>query len=192
VTSLNADGSSNVAPKSWISMMAFDPALVAVGCNLEHWTARNILRSGEFVVNFPGEDLVETVWRCSKLPHPRPVEALGLTPRPAEAVPPPLVEECRAHLECVLVQDHRFGSEVVLLGNIVAASVDREALEARDPYAYLRSLFFLENGVFGVVERSPPPADSSGACSPRRRGCSRRTRSISPCSCPYDPSATRP
>ncbi len=30
VTTLNADGQSNVPPKSWISMMAFDPALLAV------------------------------------------------------------------------------------------------------------------------------------------------------------------
>jgi hypothetical protein len=51
VTTLNADGQSNVAPKSWITMAAFDPPMLALGCNLEHWTAQNILRSGEFVVN---------------------------------------------------------------------------------------------------------------------------------------------
>jgi flavin reductase (DIM6/NTAB) family NADH-FMN oxidoreductase RutF len=152
VTTLNADGQSNVAPKSWISMMAFDPALLALGCNLGHWTARNILRMGEFVVNFPGEDLARAVWRCRDLPHPRPVEALGLTARPAQAVSPPLVEECRAHLECILVQEVAFGDEVVFFGNIVAGSVDRAALTGPDPYAYLRPLVFLEDGAYGVIE----------------------------------------
>jgi flavin reductase (DIM6/NTAB) family NADH-FMN oxidoreductase RutF len=152
VTTLNEDGGSNIAPKSWISMMAFEPSLIALGCNLGHWTARNILRSGEFVVNFPSEELAPAVWRCQKLPHPRPVEALGFTPRPAREVKPPLVEECRAHLECVLLQEHVFENEVVFFGTIVAGSIDRDALTAPDPYTYLRPLVFLEDGTYGVVE----------------------------------------
>ena len=43
ITTLNEDGTSNVAPKSWISMMAFEPPILALGCNREHWSARNIL-----------------------------------------------------------------------------------------------------------------------------------------------------
>jgi flavin reductase (DIM6/NTAB) family NADH-FMN oxidoreductase RutF len=156
VTTLNEDGTSNVAPKSWISMMAFEPALLAIGCAREHWTCRNIFRTGEFVVNVPGEDLVESIWRCSTLPHPRPVESAGWTPREAEAVQPPLVEECRAHLECVLVHEKAFGSEVALFGNIVAASVDEDAVSASDPYAYLRPVVFLEDRVYGVIEGARP------------------------------------
>ncbi|MFQ5744986.1 MAG: flavin reductase family protein [Acidobacteriota bacterium] len=85
VTTLNEDGESNVAPKSWISMMVFQPPLLALGCNLGHWTARNILRSEEFVVNVPGDDLADAVWKSSALPHPRPVQAAGLTPIPSQA-----------------------------------------------------------------------------------------------------------
>ena len=58
-------------------MMAFEPALLALGCNLNHWTARNILQRQEFVVNIPGEELAQVVWRASSLPHPRPVESLA-------------------------------------------------------------------------------------------------------------------
>ena len=61
-------------------MMALDPSVLAIGCNVEHWTARNILSNREFVVNVPGAELVETVWASHRLPHPRPVEAAGLTP----------------------------------------------------------------------------------------------------------------
>jgi flavin reductase (DIM6/NTAB) family NADH-FMN oxidoreductase RutF len=154
VTTLNEDGQSNVAPKSWISMMVFQPPLLALGCNLAHWTARNILRSREFVVNVPGDDLAEAVWRIGGLPHPRPVEAAGWTPVPAERVSPPRIEECRAHLECVLERHLSFGNEVLILGRIVAASVDKAALETEDPYSYLRLFTFLEAGTYGTVERS--------------------------------------
>lgn len=154
VTTLNADGASNVAPKSWISMMALEPPVLALGCNAGHWTARNILRGGEFVVNVPGAELAETVWACHALPHPRPVEAAGLTAIPALSVTPPRIEECRAHLECVLDRHVAYGEELVLFGRIVAGSLDKAALDGGDPYEYLRTFVFLENGTYGVVERA--------------------------------------
>jgi flavin reductase (DIM6/NTAB) family NADH-FMN oxidoreductase RutF len=72
------------------------------------------------------------------------------------------VEECRAHLECVLFQECSFGSEVVFFGSIVAGSVDREAHLAPDPYAYLRPMIFLEKGAYGVIEGGRVPPTASG------------------------------
>ncbi len=138
VTTLNADGVSNVSPKSWISMMAFSLPTLVFGCNLQHWTAQNILRSGEFVVNIPGADLAAAAWRSHALPHPRPVEAAGLTPIPAERVKPPRIAECKAHLECVHDRNVLWGDEIALFGRIVAASLDRAALETADPYCRVR------------------------------------------------------
>ena len=137
VTTTNKDGTSNVAPKNWISYMAFGPSLIALGCNRKHWTAKNILRSREFVINVPGVNLVDTIWEAGYLDHPRSVESTGLTPIPSLKVKPPRIEECRAHLECVLDKHFSYGDEVILLGRIVAASIDQEALEAKDPYEYL-------------------------------------------------------
>ncbi len=151
VTTLNADGQSNVAPKSWISMMAFNPPLLALGCNLGHWTAQNILRAREFVVNIPGAEMAELAWQLSEMPHPRPVERAGLTPIPAQKVSPPLIEECKAHLECVLNQALTFGPEVIFIAEIVAGAIDAAARECPDPYEYLNLMVFLENGKYGVV-----------------------------------------
>jgi len=154
VTTTNEDGTSNVAPKNWISYMAFGPSLIALGCNRNHWTAKNILRSGEFVINVPGADLVDTIWEAGYLDHPRPVESTGLTPIPSLKVRPPRIEECRAHLECVLDKHFAYGNEVIVFGQIVATSIDREALEARDPYEYLKMLVFLEDGTYGTIQRA--------------------------------------
>src|SRR5487761_531803 len=154
VTTTNEDGTSNVAPKNWISYMAFRPSLIALGCNSKHWTAKNILRSGEFVVNVPGANLVDTIWEAGYLDHPRPVESTGLTPIPSLKVKPPRIEECRAHLECVLDKHFAYGDEVIILGRIVAASIDQEALEARNPYEYLKMLVFLEDGTYGTVRKA--------------------------------------
>lgn len=154
VTTCNADGSSNVAPKSLVSMMVFHPPVLALGCNLTHATAQNIRRGGDFVVNIPGAELAGKVWASHELPHPRPVEAAGLTAIPADQVKSPRIAECKAHLECVCERELVYGEEVIFLGRIVAASIDREALEAPDPYAYLRLFAFLEEKTYGVVERA--------------------------------------
>ena len=154
VTTLNADGTSNIAPKSWVSMMAFDPPLLALGCNVEHWTGRNILERREFVVNVPGADLVEIVWKTHELPHPRPVETTGLTPIPSLKVHPPSVEECHAHLECLLDQYLTYGKELIVLGRIVAVAIDAEALSADDPYQYLKAAVYLEHQKYGVLQHS--------------------------------------
>jgi flavin reductase (DIM6/NTAB) family NADH-FMN oxidoreductase RutF len=82
------------------------------------------------------------------------VECIGLTPVAAQKVKSPLIAECRAHLECASVKHVAFGEEVVLFGRIVAASVDRGAMEAQVAYAYLRLFAFLEDGSYGVIERS--------------------------------------
>jgi flavin reductase (DIM6/NTAB) family NADH-FMN oxidoreductase RutF len=154
VTTLNADGGSNIAPKSWVSMMAFEPPVLALGCNVQHWTGRNILERSEFVVNVLGADRVEQAWQVHTLPHPRSVEAAGFTPLPAERVQPPRVAECPAHLECVLDQHLCYGDELVVLGRIVAVSMDLAAVRAADPYAQLKPCVFLESGTYGVIERS--------------------------------------
>lgn len=154
VTTLNEDGTSNIATKSWVSMVAFEPPLLALGCNMDHWTAQNILRNKEFVVNVPGEDLVIAAWKIHTIPHPRPVEKVGLTARPAQTVKAPLVEECKAHLECMLYNQIEFGKEVLLLGRILAGSIDRDAIDTPDPYAIFKPVVFLEGGQYGVIENS--------------------------------------
>ena len=45
VTSVDAYGVINVAPKSWVSMAAFAGPTVGFGCNVEHGTHRNIYQT---------------------------------------------------------------------------------------------------------------------------------------------------
>jgi flavin reductase (DIM6/NTAB) family NADH-FMN oxidoreductase RutF len=64
------------------------------------------------------------------------------------------VAECKAHLECRLVEQRTYGAEVILIGQIVALYLDEGALHVQDPSAYLRVLVFLEAGTYGVVEHA--------------------------------------
>ena len=153
VTTLNEDGTSNVAPKSCLSLMIFRPLLLAMGCNLTHWTAKNVRRSLECVVNVPGAELAAQAWAAAELPHPRTIESADLTPVASRSVKPPGIAECRAHFECAYERELVYGEEVIFLLRVVGAAIDQDVLEAPDPYARMRPFAFLEERLYGVLEK---------------------------------------
>jgi flavin reductase (DIM6/NTAB) family NADH-FMN oxidoreductase RutF len=156
ISSRNSRGEVHVAAKSWISMVASEPPMLSLACRISHRTAINILETREFVVNVPGEDLGARVWAAA--------ETLAWSPdgdegawslAPASRVATPVVQECRAHVECVLDSSKRFNEEeVALFGRILAVSVDASILqgEPEERYRLLRPLLFLEEGLYGVLE----------------------------------------
>jgi flavin reductase (DIM6/NTAB) family NADH-FMN oxidoreductase RutF len=152
VTTRNADGTSNVAPKSCVSLMIFRPLLLAMGCNATHWTAINLRRDRECVINVPGAELARQAWAASELPHPRTIESAGLTAIPSRDVQAPSIAECRAHLECGYESEIAYGEELILLLRVKSATMDREVAEAPDPYAVMRPFAYLEEKLYGVVE----------------------------------------
>ena len=154
VSTVDAAGAPNIAPKSWISMVAFRGPVLAFGCHRSHATARNAEAAGEFVVNVPPEALVERIWAMPASHGTERIARSGLTLLPASQVAPPLIRECKAHLECKLEAVTRLGAEVVIFGKIVAASIDEDCAGASvsDQYFRLRPVFFLEEGVYGSID----------------------------------------
>ncbi len=156
VSSRSIQGEVHVAAKSWISMVASEPPTLCLACRISHRTAINILETREFVVNIPGEDLCPRVWGAAEtllLEMDGDEPAWTLTP--ALKVAPPFVQECRAHVECVLDSSKRFNAEeVALFGRILSVSVDEGLLRGNpeERYRQLRPLLFLEEGLYGVVE----------------------------------------
>lgn len=154
VSTVNAAGEPNIAPKSWISMIAFRGPVLAFGCHRSHATARNAEETGEFVVNFPPERLVERIWAMPASHGAERIARSGLTLLPASQVTPPLIGECKAHLECKLQGVTQLGEEVVVFGKIVAAAIDEDCAGSylADQYFRLRPLFFFEEGVYGSID----------------------------------------
>lgn len=155
VSTVNRNGTPNVAPKSWISMVALRPAIIGFGCNLKHRTARNILQTREFVINVPGGDLARNIWKTGESPHngAAKLQRLGFTLVPSVTVSPPGLLECRAHLECIYNSDKRYGDEVWFFGEIVFASLDGKALQGsyEQRYKYLNPIFYLEEKTYGTL-----------------------------------------
>ena len=134
VTTLNPDGSVNVAPFAWCSAISWKPPMVALALlsspRRQH-SLDNIERQGEFVVNFPSLDMAETLVRTSfRYPvHERKATILGLQFRPAQVVAVPWLEGCRAYIECRLSNSLVTGDHTLLIADVVAAAYDPSAYD---------------------------------------------------------------
>jgi flavin reductase (DIM6/NTAB) family NADH-FMN oxidoreductase RutF len=137
ISSLNEDGSTNLAPMS--SFWALGWTLM-LGLLDETKTADNMARHPECVVNIPSPEMWPTVEKLAPLTGKNPVpqlkakqfrfvadkfEAAGVSPMASEVVRPARVAECPVHMEARVNRLHRMqGRRLEELGGGVAAEVE--------------------------------------------------------------------
>lgn len=134
VSTLSASGQANLAPFSFFTVASVNPPIIcfaplfavadANGKGIAKDTLRNIDETGEFVVNFVGEDIVRKMHQTSA-PYPSDVsefDAVGLTPLPSEMISPPRVAESVVNMECKLHQIVRLGDEQ-LAGSLIIGQI---------------------------------------------------------------------
>jgi flavin reductase (DIM6/NTAB) family NADH-FMN oxidoreductase RutF len=119
ISSLNEDGSSNLAPMSSAFWLGWRGVL---GLAAASKTTENLKRTGECVLNLPSETQVEAVNRLALTTGSHPVprgkamrgyeterrkfERAGLTPVPSQTVAPPRVLECPVQMEATVQAWH--------------------------------------------------------------------------------------
>ena len=119
ISTLNEDGSTNIAPMSsafWLGWRCI------LGLGSSSKTTHNMIRTGECVLNLPSVEEVDFVNRLARLTGSNPVpankkkrgyryeplkfETARLTPIPSETVSPPRAQECPVQLEAVVAARH--------------------------------------------------------------------------------------
>ncbi len=128
----------NLAPFSWFQAICADPPMVMIAFSDRDGglkdTCRNILETGEFVVNAVTQDLAATMVGTSADLPPEASEAEGIAMAPSRVVAPPRVAASPFHLECRLVEHHRYGDTsptTVIIGEVVHIHADDEVLDER-------------------------------------------------------------
>jgi len=128
ITTVGRDGSINAAPMSWVTIVDYNPPQLLFSVNIKHDTYRNVLETGEFVMNIPSADLIREIWIAQKhFPYgTNELEEAGLTSFPSEKAKPPRIKECKAHIECRVLWTKIIGSTCLVLGSIEAISISKE------------------------------------------------------------------
>ena len=136
IGSIGASGVRNLAPYSFFN--AFGPTFVGFSTIRPEGamkdTLRNVLETGVFTVNIVTEETAAAM-NLSSGPYPIEVDEFaiaGVTPRPGDVVPAPLVEEAKANLECRLIHTLELGegpmASSLVIGEVLRIHVREDLL----------------------------------------------------------------
>ena len=121
----------NIITLAWVGTVSSDPPMVGIAVRKERHSHRLIEESGEFVVNIPGDELLEATDHCGQVSgrDTDKFAATGLTPEPASEVKAPLIAECHVNMECKVREKLELGAHDLFLGEVVAVHVDEEYVD---------------------------------------------------------------
>jgi flavin reductase (DIM6/NTAB) family NADH-FMN oxidoreductase RutF len=141
ISTLNSDGSSNLAPFSFFTAVSASPMIVAF-CPMIRTstgefkdTVKNILREREFVLNFCTEDNYQKINLAStELPYGEDeFKFAGLNPLDSQVVKAKRVKESPVHFECVfrdmLCYGKHPGSGSLITGEVKLVHVDEKIMK---------------------------------------------------------------
>ncbi|MEW5994545.1 MAG: flavin reductase family protein [Candidatus Zixiibacteriota bacterium] len=155
ISTYNAEKVPNIAPKSWVQMVSFEPPMLMFSGSKGNTTENNILLTGCFGVNIVHSSLASRVFGCLQWFGQERIEKTGVTLFKASKINAPLVADCRAHLECRLDKTVEMGSGFVVFGRIETASIWERILQVKreDRYALLDQIVFLEDNLYARIDR---------------------------------------
>ncbi len=135
ITTVDAQGRPNAASYGTCTRVKHEPVHIAFTANLDSDTARNVLATAEFVVNLPRFDRpsLEAV-RVVGLPFAPGVsefDKAGLTALRSTRVKPPRIAECPRNFECRVLWTKEWSGRLMIVGEVVAASVDADCIDAQ-------------------------------------------------------------
>ncbi len=140
ISTVGRDGRYNLAPFSFFNALSSDPPYVCISISSQipdgrpKDTLRNILDTGEFVVNIVSEDIARAQNICAREYPPEidEFEVSGLTPAASKRVTAPAVLESRVNFECKLFQTIPLpkSSYTLVLGEVIHMRVEEELMEA--------------------------------------------------------------
>jgi flavin reductase (DIM6/NTAB) family NADH-FMN oxidoreductase RutF len=125
VSTVSREGITNIAPFSFFNAVNDEPPVLMISVSDRDEgslkdTVRNILDTGEFVVNLVSEELFEKMLITGEdfPPQVSEFEKAGLTPQKSKTVKAPRIGESKASFECKLYKHIKVYDMHLILGEV--------------------------------------------------------------------------
>lgn len=143
-------GPPNVLAIAWIMPVSMNPPTLVFAIQRERHSYKLLEQSGEFVVNIAGRELVRQVLYCGRKSGKDvdKFKATGLTTGRAKKVAAPIVNECVAHVECKVSETIPKGDHVLVVGDVMAAYVRKDAFRGVYDLKRFQPLLYLGADTF--------------------------------------------
>jgi flavin reductase (DIM6/NTAB) family NADH-FMN oxidoreductase RutF len=119
-------GAPNIMTMSWHTMIDFEPPIVGCVISNRNYTFELLKASGECVISIPTAKLATKVVGCGNTSGRRvnKFTRFGLTSAAAARVAAPLIADCWANLECVVVDSRMVTKYNLFILEVVKAWID--------------------------------------------------------------------
>jgi len=116
----------SICPLGWKMNTSGSPPMMAISVAPSRFTHDLIVKSGEFVLAWPGEDLAEATLFCGTRSgrNVDKFKEMGFTVTQGKHAKAPLIKECIANLECRLAGQMTSGDHTIFAGEILAVWVN--------------------------------------------------------------------
>ncbi len=155
ISTVSKSGIRNIAPYGMVMPASYNPPTYVVGSDKDRDTYRNIVETGEFVLNVPSTSMLEKV-NITGTKFPAEIdefEKSELTPILASQVRSPLIVECRSHFECKVLNIYEITeTRVIIIGEVVAVSINQDLFlkNFAKQKGQLDPLFYVQGTYFGI------------------------------------------
>ena len=145
---------ANIITIAWTGILCSSPPQVGIGVRPSRHSHGLIQETGEFVINIPGEGLLDQVEYCGFVSgrEADKFAARGLTPVSGSAVQTPIIAECQINIECKVTHTLSLGSHDLFIGEVVGVQVGQEVLDERGRVdnSKLKPILFVGDEYWGV------------------------------------------
>ena len=117
----------NVFTVAWAGTICTRPPMVSISIRPERYSYELIKKSGEFVINLPGENLVTAVDFCGQKSG-RDIDKFAtckLHTEDASIVKAPLIRECPVAIEARVEEIKKLGSHHMFIAKVLAVNVEK-------------------------------------------------------------------
>ena len=122
------DGRINLMAIGWVCIVSDEPPMFLLGIDDPAYTLELIRESGEFVIAYPNKEMAEeTLFFGTTHGHNIDKGLMsGLKFEPASKINVPLLSDAVANFECKLVTEYRPGNCPLVVGEVIASSVNTD------------------------------------------------------------------
>lgn len=122
------DGRVNAMAIGWVCIVSDEPPMFLLGIDDPAYTLELIRESREFVISYPSVNMAkETLYFGTTHGHNIDKGKIsGLKFEPASTIDVPILSDAVANFECRLVTEYRPGNCPLVVGEVVASSVNTD------------------------------------------------------------------
>lgn len=147
---------ANIVTLAWSMPLSHKPPIMAINITKKRFSYELIKKSGEFAVNVPNMELFNAMWYCGRHSgrDADKFKEAKLTAQKANSLTTaPLIKECVGHLECRVKEEKEIGDHVMIIGDIVHASAEKELFDEKWLVNKVKLIYHLGDKFFTTSDK---------------------------------------